>query len=148
MSQGVSVSEATMQFFVEAMRDNTNVLENVGKTMQGLQAEQKEHLHLIIDVRERVIRIEAVPQVSKEIGELRGKVEMLEKAGVAADTKAATLNWLLRYVPLIFGMVVSLIAGTMIVLAANGQLSPQTPLGDRFQANVPAPVEQQPIARQ
>lgn len=126
--QGIPVSEATMQFFVEAMRANTGVLESVGKSLQGQQDELKEQLRLITDVRERVIRIEAAPHVAEEILELRKKVEKLEKSQAQADGKAETWTWIVRYVPALMGIIVTIIASVFIILVASGQLTPRQAL--------------------
>lgn len=141
MSQGVPVSEAAMQFFVEALRANTKVLENVNSSMLLQQQELKEQLKLITDVRERVIRIEALPRVEKEIAELRGKVQVLEMSKAQADAKAATWTWIVRYLPALAGIVVTIIASVFIILVASGQLTPR-------QNTRPAPsqAEQVPTA--
>lgn len=120
--QGVPVSEAAMQFFVEALKANTEVLRGVGETQRLAQKEMKEQLRLINDVRERVIRIEATPRVSEEIAELRGKVDVLEKASVATAAKAATWTWIVRYVPTLAGIIVTIIASVLIILVTSGQL--------------------------
>ena len=54
----VSEESAALQFFIEALKQNTAILERVGKSMEGLQAEAKETLRLVHDTRERVIKIE------------------------------------------------------------------------------------------
>lgn len=127
MPQGVPVSEAAMQFFVEALRANTNVLENVNKSMQLQQLELREQLKLITDVRERVIRIEALPRVERDIGILREKVSKLEMSKAKADAQADTWTWIIRYMPALAGIVVTVIASVFIVLVASGQLTARPP---------------------
>lgn len=73
----VSGENAALQFFVEAMKANTAALEQVGKTMRGMQDEQKETLKLVHDTRERVIKIESGGQ-AELIGELRAQIKTLE----------------------------------------------------------------------
>lgn len=121
--QGIPVSEATMQFFIEAMRANTSVLENVGKSLLVQQDELKEQLRLITDVRERVIRIEAAPLVDKELETLKRKVEALEKSNIRDGAKAETWTWIVRYVPTLAGIVVTIIASVLIILVTSGQLT-------------------------
>lgn len=120
--QGVPVSEAAMQFFVEALRANTNVLDSVNKSLLMQQTEMKEQLKLITDVRERVIRIESMPRVETELVELRGKVQVLEMANAQAAAKAATWTWIIRYMPTLAGLVVTIIASVLIILVVSGQL--------------------------
>jgi hypothetical protein len=128
---GVPVSEAAMQFFVEAMRANTSVLENVNKTMQGMQEEQKELLNKLHDVRERVIRIEALPRVEKELGILREKVARLELKDATDEGRSATWGWIAKNMPSIAAIFVSVVAAIFVTMVATG----------RFQAQV---VQQSP----
>jgi hypothetical protein len=127
--QGVPISEAAMQFFVEAIRANTEVLRGVGETQRLVQEEAKEQLRLITDVRERVIRIEATPRVTEEISELRGKVQILENAEVARSAKAATWTWIVRYVPTLAGIIVTIIASVLIILVTSGRVVIPPPSG-------------------
>jgi hypothetical protein len=120
--QGVPVSEAAMQFFVEAMRANTTVLETVQRAMVGIQEEQKETLRQVVDVRERVIRIEALPQFGVELNELRKDVNDIKMKQVQVDAKAQTWTWIVRYVPTLAGIIVTIIASVFIVLVASGRL--------------------------
>lgn len=127
MASGVPVSEAAMQFFVEAMRSNTSVLESVNSSMKLQQQEMREQLKLITEVRERVIRIEAMPRIDKEIGELRGKVHSLESAKIQAETRASTWTGIVRYGPAIAGFVVTIVASILIILVTSGQLIVRQP---------------------
>ena len=136
--QGVPISEAAMQFFVEALRANTSVLENVSKTMSLQQQEAKEQLKLIHDVRERVIRIESQPMMTAELSELRGKVQVLEMANAQAAAKAATWTWIVRYMPTLAGLVVTVIASVLIILVMSGQLV--IPTADKSPVSVQVPA--------
>lgn len=122
MGGGVPVSEAAMQFFVEAMRANTNVLETVNKTMLGMQEEQKETLRQVVDVRERVIRIEALPRVEHEMSEIKDRLTKIEMQHVQDAAKAATWTLLMRHGPTIMGIIVTIIASVMIILIASGRV--------------------------
>ncbi len=59
-----------MQFFIEALRANTEVL-------KGMQADLKEDRKLIADVRERVIRIES-NRVDRRVEDLERDVDGLK----------------------------------------------------------------------
>lgn len=120
--QGIPVSEAAMQFFVEAMRANTNVLEQVNKTMVAQQGEIRGVVDKLTDVRERVIRIEATPRVAREIAELRKDIDALKLSQATADGKAATWTWLVRYGPALIGGILVVIASVFIILVASGRI--------------------------
>lgn len=123
MASGVPVSEAVMQFFVEAMRANTNVLERVGEGLRGVQDEQREQLKMVNDVRERVIRIEALPRVEKELRDLAAKVSQLEMSKAQEDARASTWAAIVKFGPSMAGIVVTIIASVFIILVASGQLA-------------------------
>lgn len=128
--RSVTIPDAAMQFFVESMRANTKVLENVNESLRGVQEEARQQLRLITEVRERVIRIEAMPSVHNELRDLRDKVAELEKKNVQDATRAATWTWIVKYAPSLMGLIVTVIASVLIVLVASGQLrvtSPATP---------------------
>lgn len=152
---GVNVSEASMQFFVEALRANTNVLEMVGKSMAGLQAEQKEQLKLIHDVRERVIRIESVPSLGREVSELRGefrgvmtKVQAMETqlaADQAADkAKSSTWEGIVRYGPSVAIFLFSILAGVFLILGLTGRLQPEVRFGGPTPSEASVQLHAQP----
>jgi hypothetical protein len=116
----VSDEGAALQFFVEAMKANTAALQQVGKTMQGMQDEQKETLKLVHDTRERVIRIETasvnttVEQLKKEVEDLRA--EQLRREG-AANLASGTL----RNGPTIISILTAVVV-VIVVLFANGKI--------------------------
>lgn len=120
--QGIPISEAAMQFFVESMRANTSVLEQVNKNMTLQQEELREQLKLVQDVRERVIRIEALPQFGAELNELRKDVNNLKLIQAQEAAKAQTWTWIVRYVPTLAGVIVTIVASVMIILVASGRI--------------------------
>lgn len=120
----VSDQGAALQFFVEAMKANTAVLERVGKALQGVQAEQKETLKLLHDTRERVIRMEGGSK-GELILELREKVKGLDEE--IADLKSTRdrnkgavegVNALLKYGPVL----IVLLGAIAMILRARGEL--------------------------
>lgn len=120
----VSDEGAALQFFVEAMKANTATLEQVSKTMRGMQDEQKETLKLVHDTRERIIKIES-GGTHEVIADLRAKVASLDteidRLRSAEDRRMGALslsNWLVRNWPTLIGMIV--LAG--IVLHSAGKL--------------------------
>lgn len=122
MSGGVPVSEAAMQFFVEAMRANTDTLKAVGENMKGLQNEQREQLKLINDVRERVIRIEAMPRLDRELQDIKVRLHNLEIDHAHDGGKNATWAWLAKHFPSLATVIFSLVAGMYVIMAATGRL--------------------------
>jgi hypothetical protein len=120
----VSDEGAALQFFVEAMKANTAALQGVGKTMQGIQEEQKETLRLVHDTRERVIRIESGGQ-GDQIIQLQNKFEAvltrIDELERARDRNAGALNmsnWLLQNGPTLL----ALVGVIFLVLRAGGKL--------------------------
>lgn len=120
MMMPVSDEGAALQFFVEAMKQNTAVLQQVSKAMQGVQDEQKETLKLVHDTRERVIRIEQnnmnaqISDLEKEVAELRD--DKLRREG-ASNLATGTL----RNGPIIVTLVAALVL-VITILIANGKL--------------------------
>lgn len=116
----VSDEGAALQFFVEAMKANTSTLQQVGKTLQGMQDEQKETLKLLHDTRERVIRIETnsinakVIELEKEVKELRD--DKLQRDGANKLTSAAITRG-----PIVATIVVAIIT-VLVLLVSNGKL--------------------------
>lgn len=126
--RSIEIPEAAMQFFVEAMRANTNTLERVSQSLLGVQAEAKEQFNLLNDVRERVIRIEATPRVDKEISELKERLRKVELEDARNEGSTATWDWVARYFPSIAMFLLAIVGGIFLVMAAS----------DKFQT--PAPV--------
>lgn len=124
MIMPVSDQGAALQFFIEAMKANTAVLERVGKAMDGLNAEQKATLRMVTDTRERVIRLESGGQ-AEMITRLESKIEGLEKE---VDTLTrdrdrregamSGLTWGLKYGPVLLAV----LAAIILTLKATGQI--------------------------
>lgn len=80
----VSEEGAAMQFFIEAMKQNTETMRQIGESLKGVQAEQKETLRLVHDTRERVIRMESggvsedIAEIKKSISKSSARIEALE----------------------------------------------------------------------
>lgn len=107
---------AALQFFVEAMRANTAVLERVGKAIQGVQAEQKETLRMVHDTRERVIRLESGGQ-TELIVELRAKLVTMEKEIDDLKTErdrrhgaVGAFEWAARFGPWLLALALGILA--------------------------------------
>lgn len=124
-----SDQEAALQFFVEAMKANTAVL-------QGIQAEAKEVLKLVHDTRERVIRMEskdhavaiaaleskhaaAVAKLETKIEAQDAKINRLQSERDRRDGAMTLTNWVLRNWPSVIG----LIALILLILQTNGKLT-------------------------
>jgi hypothetical protein len=138
MFMPVPEQSAALQFFVEAMKANTAALERigrqtadalsqVGKTMEGVQVEQKETLKLVHDTRERVIRIESGGH-AELVAELRGKIDGLEDEvrglKTAHDRRAGAgdlASGAIRHAPAILTLI-GFVVMVMVVLAANGKI--------------------------
>ena len=116
----VSDEGAALQFFVEAMKQNTETLRQVGKTMQGMQDEQKETLRLIHDTRERVIRIET-DSMNAKVGELEKMVDELRDEKLRREGAANLATGAITKGPVIVTILASIIV-VMIVLVANGKI--------------------------
>jgi hypothetical protein len=122
--RSVEISEAAMQFFVEAMRANTDTLKQVTEALVNVQAEQRQQLNMVTDVRERIIRIESAPKFDKDLSVLKTRVELLERERAMEDGKAATWSWLAKNVPSIATLIYSIVAGIFMYLAVTGRLVP------------------------
>jgi signal recognition particle GTPase len=116
----VSDESAALTFFVEAMKANTATLQQVSKTMQGMQEEQKETLRLVHDTRERVIRIESGNQ-TQLVSDLVTRVNDLERK---EDQRQGANNMAvgaMRNGPFIVSIIVSLVT-VIVVLVTTGKL--------------------------
>lgn len=111
---------AALQFFVEAMKANTAALQQVSKTMQGMQDEQKETLRLVHDTRERVIKIESGGQPGL-IAELKADVENLKSDKLRRDGATNFASGAIRNAPAIITLISTIVIVAM-VLFANGKL--------------------------
>jgi hypothetical protein len=116
----ISDEGAALQFFVEAMKANTAALEQVGKTMRGMQDEQKETLKLVHDTRERVIRIESA-SINADVIELKREVEELKDDKLRREGAARLASGTLRNGPIIVTILATLIV-VIVILIANGRL--------------------------
>jgi CHASE3 domain sensor protein len=116
----VSDQNAALQFFVEAMKQNTAALQQVSKTMQGMQEEQKETLRLVHDTRERIIKIES-GSVSADIVELKREVDELKDDRMRREGAAKLASGALRNGPMIITILSALIV-VIVVLIANGKI--------------------------
>jgi hypothetical protein len=117
----VSDEGAALQFFVEAMKANTAALEQVSRTMRGMQDEQKETLKLVHDTRERVIKIESA-SVNTDISQLKRDVEDLKKVNYKRDGADNLASGILRNGPSVL-TIIGFIILAMVVLAANGKIT-------------------------
>lgn len=120
----ISDEGAALQFFVEAMKANTAALEQVGKTMRGMQDEQKETLKLVHDTRERVIRIESggtaevIAELRAKVTTLDGEIDRLRSDKDRRDGALSLTNWFFRNWPMLIAM-----AGfAAVLMKANGKL--------------------------
>jgi hypothetical protein len=111
---------AALQFFVEAMKQNTAAMQQVSKTMQGMQEEQKETLRLVHDTRERVIKIESA-RVNADVVELKREVEELKQDKFERDGASKLASGALRNGPAILTVLSALIV-VIVVLIANGKI--------------------------
>lgn len=116
----VSDESAALQFFVEAMKANTAALQQVGKTMQGVQNEQKETLALVHDTRERVIRIET-NSVNLKVAELERQVDELRDDKLRRDGASKLATAAVTKGPIIVSAIIGIIT-VLVVLVANGKL--------------------------
>lgn len=118
----VSDEGAALQFFVEAMKQNTAALQQVSKTMQGMQEEQKETLRLLHDTRERVIKIESA-SVNADVSALKREVEELKEDRLRREGAANLASGALRNGPVLVTILSTLVVA-IVVLLANGKLHP------------------------
>lgn len=119
----VSDEGAALQFFVEAMKANTATLQQVGKTLQGMQDEQKETLKLLHDTRERVIRIET-NSINTKVGELEKEVRELRDDKLKRDGASKLTVSALTRGPMIVTILVAVVT-VLIILVSNGKLGLQ-----------------------
>lgn len=103
-----------MQFFIEALRQNTEVL-------KGIQADQKEQRSLIADVRERVIRIEA-NRVDRRVEGLEKRVNDLETDKDQRDGATGVFNWFGKHGVGVGIMLLGLGFVIYLVLRATGKI--------------------------
>jgi hypothetical protein len=120
MMMPVSDEGAALQFFVEAMKANTAALQQVGKTMQGMQEEQKETLRLVHDTRERVIKIESA-SISADIVDLKREVDELKEDKLRREGAVGLASGALRNGPTIITVLAAMIV-VIVVLIANGKI--------------------------
>lgn len=116
----VTSEHAALQFFVEAMKANTATLQQVTRTLQGMQEEQKETLRLLHDTRERVIKIET-NSVNKKLEALEQEVEELRDEKLRREGAANLATGAITKGPVIVTILASIIV-VMIVLIANGKI--------------------------
>lgn len=103
-----------MQFFVEAMKANTAAL-------RGVQDEVGELRREVRDVRESVIRIEAV-NVTGRVERLEREVDELKADKDKRDGATGAANWLLKNLPTIGAILVAVFASIVLTLRASGRL--------------------------
>jgi hypothetical protein len=112
----VSDEGAALQFFVEAMKANTAALEQVGKTMRGMQDEQKETLKLVHDTRERVIKIESggissiVAANRNDIASLKRDIDELQRDRDRRDGALSGVQGFVKIGPWLLSLVLGLLA--------------------------------------
>lgn len=122
----VSEESAALQFFIEALKQNTAILERVGKSMEGLQAEAKETLRLVHDTRERVIKIESggqaeiIAEVKREVATVKADVAALKENRHRQEGAASLATWFFRNWPGLIGFIALL----LILLQTTGRLEP------------------------
>ncbi len=105
---------AAMQFFIEALRANTEVL-------RGMQTDLKEDRKLIADVRERVIRIEA-NRVDRRVEGLEGRVNELESDKDHRDGATGVFNWFGKHGAGVGVMLLGLGFIIYLILKATGKI--------------------------
>lgn len=116
MLMPVSDEGAALQFFVEAMKANTAALEQVGKTMRGMQDEQKETLKLVHDTRERVIKIESggissmVTANRNEITSIKRELDDLQRDRDRRDGAMSGVQGFVKIGPWLLSLVLGLLA--------------------------------------
>jgi polyhydroxyalkanoate synthesis regulator phasin len=116
----VSDEGAALQFFVEAMKQNTSTLQQVGRTMQGMQEEQKETLKLVHDTRERIIRIES-NSINAEVAELKRDVAELKNDKLRREGAGRLASGAIRNGPIVISLLIGLVT-IIVVLVANGKI--------------------------
>ncbi|GAA4827560.1 hypothetical protein GCM10023232_27360 [Sphingosinicella ginsenosidimutans] len=109
----VSEQGAALQFFVEAMKANTKTLEGVLATTTAMQRDMQ-------DVRERVIRIEA-NRIDRRVEGLEGRVDVLERASDKREGATGAAQWLLKNLPNIATIIVSIVLVSFLILKAGGR---------------------------
>lgn len=110
----VAQSDAMGQFFIQAMRDNTDVLKELRKDM-------KEDRRTLLDVRDRVTRIES-NRVDSRVATLEGKVEALVKAEDGRTSVANVRDWWLKHLPTIGAIVVAFLTAIVLTLKISGKI--------------------------
>lgn len=110
----VPTDAAAMQFFIEALKANTDVL-------RGMQEDLKADRKLLHDVRERVIRIES-NRVDRRVEALEREVDALKSERDRREGANGAWNWLLKNLPTIGAIVVAIFATVVLTLRASGRL--------------------------
>jgi hypothetical protein len=110
----VPQSDATAQFFIEAMKANTDVLKE-------LRADMKEDRRLLNDVHVRIVRIES-NRVDSRVAALETEVVMLKKDKTDREAVGRARDWLLKHSPTIVAFVVAIFGTIVLTLKATGRL--------------------------
>jgi hypothetical protein len=105
---------AAMQFFIEALKANTEVL-------KGMQADLKEDRVLLRDVRERVIKIES-NRVDRRVDGLETRVDALEKDRDTRDgaLSAGTAIW--KNLPSAAAVLLGIVVIAILFLKITGRI--------------------------
>ena len=110
----VSADAAAMQFVVEAMRQQTDVL-------KSLRSEMKDKHEILQDVRDRVMRIEATVTEAR-IERLEADMEALKSDKDRRDGATTALGTLWRNLPSIAAFVVGIAVIAFLFAKATGRV--------------------------
>lgn len=107
-------TEAALQFFTEAMRANT-------ATMEGVRTEVGEMRSDLREVRDSVIRMEAVNIIAR-VDKLEGEVEYLKSDKDHRDGATTALGTLWKNLPSIAAFVVGIAVIAFLFARASGRI--------------------------
>lgn len=110
----VAADAAALQFFTEAMRSNTTV-------MEAFRDEAREDRRLLHAIHVKVEKMESHDMVGS-IKELSGKIDNLEKEKDQRHGANKFGNWILDKTPSIAAIVVAVFAAVVATLKATGRL--------------------------
>ena len=120
MSEGefimpVQPEGAAMQFFIETLKANTDVL-------RSMQRELREDRKLLSDVRERVIRIES-NRVDRRVDALERDVDDLKADRDKRDGALSAMGKLWVNAPIIAAAIVGITVIAFLIMKATGRIN-------------------------
>lgn len=110
-------TDVALSAMIETQRAIADSVKAAAKTMEGMQAEMRAMGGEVRDVRERVVRIEAVA-VDKRVAELEKDVDLLKADKAGRDSVSKFAETVRRWMP----SAVAIIFVIILFLRATGRL--------------------------